>query len=112
MRRMYGSLVEAEMPQPPQQQPLTPASTTFARSVRHFSGGSRFARSVDEGFLEDFILDDEYYNDLDFSFTSLNATGKEDDDFYMRIVHGGKGRNKRQAGFPGPDSKTDKNRFS
>jgi len=47
MRRMYGSLVKEEMPPP--QQPLTPASTTFARSVRHFTGGSRFARSVDEG---------------------------------------------------------------
>ena len=46
MRRMYGTLVKEEMPPP--QNPQTPASTTFVRSVRNF-GGSRFRRSTEEG---------------------------------------------------------------
>ena len=61
MRRMYGTLVEAvaEIPE----QPKTPASTSlFVRSVRNF-GGPRFRRSAHEGFIEDFLIEDDQLED-------------------------------------------------
>ncbi len=58
------------------------------------------------GYLEDFLLEEEYYNDLDANFTNIKT-----DLYPIKIVHGAK-REKRQAGFPGADSKTDENRYS
>ena len=57
----------------------TPASTTFVRTVRNF-GGSRFRRSVEEGFLEEFLLEDEVYNDIDANFSSV-AVGNDEKAF-------------------------------
>ena len=58
--------------------PQTPASTTFVRSVRNF-GGSRFKRSVGEGYIEDFLLEDENYNDIDANFSSIAVGGAGDE---------------------------------
>lgn len=99
IKRMYGTLVQEQVPQA---LPQTPASTTFVRSVRQFG---RFKRSTEEGFLEDFLFEDEFYNDLDANFTALEEKVKE----YEYSLHFG--RTKRQAGFPGADSTgEDKNR--
>lgn len=100
MRRMYGSLIQEEVEVVENVQ--TPASTTFVRTVRNF-GGSRFRRSVEEGFLEEFLLEDEVYNDIDANFSSV-AVGNDEKAFEKVSLHFGK-RGKRQAGFPGVDKK-------
>jgi len=107
MRRMYGTLVQIEEPEVVRR---TPASTTFARSVRQF-GGSRFKRSVEEGFLEDFLLDDELYNDLDANFTALLKDSEDWPKDGKISLHFGKKKQKRQVELPGNPDKTDSNRM-
>lgn len=123
MRRMYGTLAENEVPV--DEVPKTPASTTFVRSVRNFRG-LRFSRSVHEGFIEDFMMDDneheeEEENDFwtsllhnesllkDFNFT---ATPEELEVFRALATANldNTKRPKRQAGFPGI-SNTDSNKI-
>ena len=59
---------------------------------------------------EDFILEDFEYNDLDTNFTGhAHSNGDNEDEFKIRLEFG-KRFNKRQAGFPGDDNKTDKSK--
>ena len=61
------------------------------------------------GFLEDFLLEDEYYNDLDANFTAIQDE-VEDFQFSLLVGQGSpKDRRKRQAGFPGREGTVDDN---
>jgi hypothetical protein len=119
IRRMYGTLIQQEEPQP---LPLTPASTIpfIRRTVRTLP---RFRRqtaptaeatgisfedlSEPEGPSEEFLNDavDETYGDL---FKSFNVT-LEDREVLKSLVLSSWGaaqqRSKRQAGFPGSQEK-------
>ena len=65
--------------------------------------------SVSLGFLEDFLLEDEYYNDLDANFTAIQDE-VEDFQFSLLVGQGSpKDRRKRQAGFPGREGTVDDN---
>ena len=60
------------------------------RTVRNF-GGSRFKRSTEEGFLEEFLLEDEVYNDIDANFSSVVVVDNDERAFGEKIsLHFGK----------------------
>jgi len=113
LRRMYGTLVKNEdIPE----QPKTPASTTlFFRTVRNFAG-PRFKRSVQEGYIEDFLIEEDQHTD---DWTLLLKNSSLLNDFYktatpeeMEIFLSLKeaqvlDRPRRQAGFPGNANKAD-----
>lgn len=133
MRRMYGNLIaDGPAPEPAPLPQRTPASTTafVQRMVRNF-GGARFTRSVQEGFIEDFVedeldhegdanIDDDAIwseileNNYSQLFNTFNVTGEEKDvvkellEASMRAERREqdlKMRPKRQAGFPGATRK-------
>jgi len=118
IRRMYGTLVKNEVDTIPEV-PKTPASTTlFMRTLRNFAG-PRFKRSAHEGFIEDFLINDEDYQEEDdwtlllrnsTLFHEFNKTATQEE---MQVFHALKeaeiilDRPKRQAGFPGVTNKND-----
>lgn len=122
MRRMYGSLVETPPPIEEPQQPLTPASTSsFVRTVRNF-GGLRFSRSVHEGYIEDFIDEEQTLDDHDKEdqsywslllknstlFYEFNQTASTEElEIFKALKNAQLHREKRQAGFPGATTKSD-----
>ena len=59
------------------------------RTVRNF-GGSRFRRSVEEGFLEEFLLEDEAYDDIDANFSSVVVADNDERAFEKISLHFGK----------------------
>ena len=59
------------------------------RTVRNF-GGSRFKRSAEEGFLEEFLLEDEVYNDIDANFSSVVVVDNDERAFEKTSLHFGK----------------------
>ena len=76
------------------------------------------------GYLEDFLLEEELYSGLDANFTGGSNDvdqGRDEDEedaegefssysSTTRLSHG-RGRGKRQAGFPGQDTKTDTSKW-
>jgi len=123
IRRMYGTLVPNEVDIP--EQPKTPASTTlFMRTLRNFAG-PRFKRSAHEGFIEDFLIEEDkgagdqeedYWalllrNSTLFHEFNKTATPQEMEVFVAlkeASTHQIKlDRPKRQAGFPGVTNKND-----
>ena len=114
MRRMYGSFIQPSIDLP--ETPKTPASTTFIRSFPSL----RFKRSVLEGYIEDFLLDEDqsdlssleqepenYWsallkNSSIFEEFNKTASASEWEIFEnLRNAHHNLDRPKRQAGFPG-----------
>jgi len=112
MRRMYGSFIQPSIDLP--ETPKTPASTTFIRSFPSL----RFKRSVLEGYIEDFLLDEDisdpsleepenYWsallkNSSIFEEFNKTASATEWEIFEnLRNAQHNLDRPKRQAGFPG-----------